>query len=97
MEVTGPSAVTDADIATALTEATGRPVRHEPVSDQRIAEALIAQGIPEPFARPWGADGIAKRDGWFDMTTNAVQRLTGRPATSITEFFAGHRTMLLSS
>jgi NAD(P)H dehydrogenase (quinone) len=97
LEVTGPEAVTDADIAAALTEATGRPVRYEPVNDQQIAQALIAHGIPEPFAQPWSTDGIAKRDGWFDITTHAVQRLTGRPATSITEFFIAHRAQLIAA
>ncbi|WP_168211556.1 hypothetical protein [Actinosynnema sp. ALI-1.44] len=34
------------------------------------------------------------RDGWFDITTRAVERLTGRPATTLTEFFADNRSLL---
>ncbi|WP_406312497.1 NAD(P)H-binding protein [Streptosporangium sp. NBC_01639] len=95
LEVTGPEAVTDADIAAALTEATGRRVRHQPVSDEEMAPALLAQGVPEPIALGWSATGATKRDGWFDITTHAVQRLTGRSPASITEFFTSHREELL--
>jgi NAD(P)H dehydrogenase (quinone) len=97
LEITGPQAVTDADIADALTQATGRRVVHRPTSDREHAQALIDQGIPEPFAHAWSASGIAKRNGWLDITTHAVERLTGRPATSIADYFATHRAQLIKA
>ncbi|WP_369386687.1 hypothetical protein AB5J72_03060 [Streptomyces sp. CG1] len=45
-------------------------------------------------AAPWSATGIAERNSWYDITTHTVQRLTGRPATPITEYFAAHRAEL---
>ncbi|MBP5859379.1 NAD(P)H-binding protein [Streptomyces scabiei] len=95
LEVTGPQAVTDADIAAALSEATGRPVRHEEVPDAVHPQRLMDQGFPEHFAHAWSAAGRAKRDGWYDMTTHAVQRLTGRPATPVVDYFAAHRAELI--
>jgi NAD(P)H dehydrogenase (quinone) len=96
LEITGPAAVTDADIAAALSEATGRHVHHEQVDDTHIVAALLANSISTPFAQPLGADGIARRNGWFDMTTHAVPRLTGRPATSIVDYFTRQRAELLT-
>lgn len=96
LEVTGPQAVTDADIAAALSEATGRRVRHEEVSDAVHPQRLLDQGFPEHFAHAWSAAGIAKRHGWYDITTHTVQRLTGRPATPIADYFAAHRAELVS-
>lgn len=96
LEVTGPDAVTDADIAAALTEATGRRVRHEEVPDAVHPQRLLDQGFPEHFAHAWSAAGIAKRNGWYDITTHAVQRLTGRSATPVTDYFAAHRAELVS-
>lgn len=96
LEVTGPQAVTDADIAAALSEATGRRVRHEEVSDAVHPQRLLNQGFPEHFAHAWSAAGIAKRHGWYDITTHTVQRLTGRPATPIADYFAAHRAELVS-
>jgi NAD(P)H dehydrogenase (quinone) len=95
LEITGPQAVTAADIAAALTQATGRRVRHQPTDDDEHAQALIAQGIPEPYAHAWSSSGISIRDGWFDITTHTVQRLTGRPATTIEDYFATHREQLI--
>ncbi|MCK9929678.1 NAD(P)H-binding protein [Frankia sp. Mgl5] len=95
LEVTGPAGVTDAEVAAALAEATGRPVRHQPVADDEIIAALVAIGLAEPFARGWGAMGIAKRAGWFDTTTRQFEALTGRTATSVAEFFTRQRTTLL--
>lgn len=96
LEVTGPEAVTDADIAAALTEATGRRVRYEEVPDAIQPQRLMDQGLPEHFAHAWSAAGIAKRDGWYDITTHTVQRLTGLPATRVADYFSAHRAELIS-
>ncbi|MFI8529879.1 NAD(P)H-binding protein [Streptomyces aquilus] len=95
LEITGPEAVTATDIAAALTEATGRHVRCEDVSDAEQPQRLLDQGIPEHFAHAWSASGIAKRNGWYDITTHTVQRLTGEPATPVTDYFAAHRADLV--
>ncbi|MFC7386878.1 NAD(P)H-binding protein [Sphaerisporangium rhizosphaerae] len=97
LEVTGPEAVTDADIAAALTQATGRPVRHQEVGDDEQPRRLVEQGVPEHFAHAWSASGVTKRDGWYDVTTHAVERLTGRPATSIADHFTAHRAELITA
>lgn len=95
LEVTGPEAVTGADIAAALTEATGRRVRHEEVADAVHPQRLLDQGFPDHFVRAWSASGTAKRNGWYDITTHTVQRLTGQPATPVTDYFAAHRAELV--
>ncbi|WP_420802584.1 NAD(P)H-binding protein [Streptomyces cavernae] len=95
LEVTGPEAVTDTDIAAALTEATGHRVRCEDVSDAEHPQRLVDQGISEHFAHGWSTAGIAKRNGWYDITTHTVQRLTGEPATPLTDYFAAHRADLV--
>ena len=56
----------------------------------------MAQGIAEPMAHAWGESGVARREGWFDTMTHAVERLTGRAPTSLTEFFAAERDALLN-
>jgi NAD(P)H dehydrogenase (quinone) len=95
LEITGPAALTDEDLAETLAEATGRPVAHRAVDDSDMPKALVEQGFAEPLAAAWTAHGPARRAGWFDVTTHAFQRLTGRPPVSAGEFFAAHRTALL--
>lgn len=85
LEVTGPEALTDEQVAAALTEATGRPVRYVDVPDDELAGRLRAQGISKAFSNAWADAGVRRRDGWFDVQTDVVERLTGRPATSFVD------------
>ncbi|TDD77760.1 NAD(P)H-binding protein [Actinomadura rubrisoli] len=56
LEITGPAAVSDADLAAILAETSGRPVRHVPVAE--AAPRLTAMGTPAPPAQAW-AGGLA--------------------------------------
>jgi uncharacterized protein YbjT (DUF2867 family) len=48
--MTGPEAVTMADITERISRATGRTVRYVPISAEQRRQALIAHGIPAPIA-----------------------------------------------
>ncbi|MER7703528.1 NAD(P)H-binding protein [Kitasatospora sp. NPDC097605] len=96
LDVTGPG-LTDADVAAALTEATGRPVRHRPVADADVPGALTALGVPAPLAAGWGENDPFRRRGWFDVPDDGTtRRLLGREPVTLTGFFAAHRAELLA-
>ncbi|MEV0612401.1 NAD(P)H-binding protein [Nonomuraea sp. NPDC050404] len=97
LEVTGPAAVTDADVADALAQVTGRPVRCEQVSDEDLAAVLSGRGLPEMYVQGWTGLGAYKREGWFDVTTHAVERLTGRHPMSIADYFASQHPEALTT
>jgi uncharacterized protein YbjT (DUF2867 family) len=88
--LTGPEALANTEIAAKLSTALGRTVTYVPVSTGEMAANLIAQGLPEQFARDVAAlwEGVA--DGSLAPTTTAVQELTGRPPRSFDEFLAGY-------
>ena len=94
LDVTGPSAVTDDEVATALTELTGRPVRHHKLTDEQLVTALIGTGRPALLAQVTAGFGRAAREGRYDIVTDVVERLTGRQPTSVAEFLAAHRAQL---
>jgi uncharacterized protein YbjT (DUF2867 family) len=50
ISVTGPEALTMAEIADCISRATGRKVRYVPISPDARRQALIAHGIPAEFA-----------------------------------------------
>lgn len=86
-------------IADALSEAAGKPVRYEQCGDDEAREALLSLLPPEVLAFPHAVEAGLRmtrhmRDGWFDLTTRAVERLTGRPATTLTGYFAANRALL---
>ncbi|MFD0684985.1 NAD(P)H-binding protein [Actinomadura fibrosa] len=95
LEVTGPAAVSDAELAAVLGDVSGRPVRHLPVPESEVAGRLTAQGMPEPLAQAWASSDAARRDGWFDVVTHAVERLTGRAPATLTDHFTANRASLL--
>jgi uncharacterized protein YbjT (DUF2867 family) len=50
LHVTGPEALTIAEMADRISRATGRTVRYVPISPDACRQALIAHGIPAEFA-----------------------------------------------
>ncbi|WP_329060996.1 NAD(P)H-binding protein [Streptomyces sp. NBC_01429] len=77
--LTGPEALGYDDIARITTEVTGRPVTHRQLSYEEMRDHLTAAGIPPEFAAMLAGLDRAVAAGAEDRTTDAVQRLTGRP------------------
>ncbi|MFE6158679.1 NmrA family NAD(P)-binding protein [Streptomyces sp. NPDC056486] len=88
--ITGPQALSYADIAESVSKVSGREIRHRSVPVADLRERHIATGMPEAFARVLAAmdDGIAH--GSEDRVDPTVERITGRPARSFADFAAEH-------
>ncbi|MFF7092554.1 NAD(P)H-binding protein [Streptomyces rubradiris] len=76
--LTGPQALGYDDIAAVVTEVTGRPVTHRPLTYERMRDRLAEQ-LPVEFAEVLAGMDRAIAEGAEDRTTDTVQRLTGRP------------------
>ena len=83
--LTGPEALSYDDIAAIMTEVTGRLVVHRSLSYEQMRDRLAAQ-IPEEFAAMLAGLDRAIAEGAEDRVTDAVQRLTGRPARTFRAF-----------
>ncbi|MGQ4615648.1 NAD(P)H-binding protein [Nocardia sp. R7R-8] len=92
--LTGPEALTHADIAARLSEALGRTVSYIDQSPADFADGLAAQGLPAQFAADVATLYADVAGGSHAETTSAVHDLTGRPATTFTEFLARERDLL---
>lgn len=84
--VTGPAAVSHADIATALGNAIGQPVRFETIPAKEFVAMVTGAGMPQ-----WQAEGLAEDYGHYDRGEAAavspdVQRVTGADARSLDDF-----------
>ncbi|MEU3957990.1 NAD(P)H-binding protein [Streptomyces achromogenes] len=82
--LTGPQALGYDDIAATVTEVTGRPVTHQPLTYERMRDRLAGQ-LPLEFAEMLAGMDRAIAEGAEDRTTDTVQRLTGRPPHSFRE------------
>jgi NAD(P)H dehydrogenase (quinone) len=90
LEVTGPRAVTLAEVAALITELSGVMVRYVPITDDETVADLVAYGMAEPAARMFATIGKSTRDGYTNVVTDVVQRITGREPTSVAQFLAAH-------
>jgi uncharacterized protein YbjT (DUF2867 family) len=84
--LTGPAALTHADIAAALARALDRPVAFHDVPPDAFAAALAGSGMPR-----WQVDGLLEdyahyRRSEAALVTSAIQDVTGRAARDIDTF-----------
>jgi NAD(P)H dehydrogenase (quinone) len=90
-EITGPEAVTQADIAALLTEVTGHPVQVIQSGDRRLQWGLSRLGTPKPVARMIVQLGVATREGYFDVVDPTFEALVGRPPRTLREILVENR------
>jgi uncharacterized protein YbjT (DUF2867 family) len=82
--ITGPEALSYSEAAAIITDITGRPVTHHAVDVPELLQRLSAYS-PE-FAAILAALDTAIADGAEDRVTDAVARVTGRPARDFRTF-----------
>jgi uncharacterized protein YbjT (DUF2867 family) len=81
--LTGPEALSYDDVAVILSEASGRTIAHRAVSVAEAQAAMVAAGMPAEYAGFLAALEARIAAGAEDRTTDAVQRITGRPPRSL--------------
>ncbi|GGQ31891.1 NmrA family NAD(P)-binding protein [Streptosporangium pseudovulgare] len=86
--LTGPEALGYDDIATIITEVTGRPVVHRHLSYEQMRDRLTAE-MPVEFAAILAGMDRAIAGGAEDRVTDTVQRLTGRPPRTFRALLEG--------
>jgi uncharacterized protein YbjT (DUF2867 family) len=88
--LTGPEALTMAEVAGKLSTATGRPIRYVNVAPDEARKAQLARGVPE-----YNADALAelfaeRRKGKESQVWPTTEEILGRRATSFDEFATRH-------
>lgn len=104
--ITGPDLQTFGEVAAIMAELTGRPVEHVSLDDEGQYAMFDAMGIPrrpvddlEVAGIPWNSDdmvsfGRAIREGFLELCTDDVERLTGRKARSVRQMIEDNAEML---
>jgi NAD(P)H dehydrogenase (quinone) len=96
-DITGPDSVSQTDLAALLAEVGGRAVKVHNVNDRILTWGMTKAGMPKPVARQIADFGKAIREGYYDVTESAVERLTGQPPRSLREVLIAHRGELLAA
>ncbi len=90
-ELTGPQALTLAEVARVVTEVTGRPVRYE---EETLEEAYASRrpyGAPDWQVDAWVSTYTAIAAGELDVVTDDVRVLTSRAPLTLAELLRGTR------
>ncbi len=93
VDVTGPEALSYADVATKLSSTLGRgPIKYVDAPDDAIRQALAGMGMGE-----WMVNSLVElfqeykrsgTDGYAAQVTDSVQQLTGRPPRTLDQLLA---------
>jgi NAD(P)H dehydrogenase (quinone) len=94
-EITGPEALSQADIAALFAEVSGRPVQVVEMADRKMVRGLMRIGTPKAVARAISDLGIATREGYFDLVDGAFEALTGRRPATLRDVLIANRGELL--
>ena len=94
-DITGPKALTHAEMASQLSDALEKPIRFFVIPEQRMREALVGFGLPE-----WQADGLIEdyahyRRGEAANVSNTLLDVTGHPARSFSTFARDYKHAFL--
>lgn len=94
--VTGPAALSNAEVAAIATELTGKPLAVIEITDEQLAGGAKAAGVPdfviEHFILPFETFA---RAGKAASVTDAVETLWGEKPQSLKEFLAAHKAALV--
>jgi NAD(P)H dehydrogenase (quinone) len=89
-ELTGPQSLMLAEVAAALTAATGRTVTYQPETvEEAYASRRAAYDAPDWQLDAWVSTYTAIADGSLAAVTNAIPDLTRHPATSLAQLLQG--------
>jgi NAD(P)H dehydrogenase (quinone) len=90
-DITGPEKRTVTEIAALVSEIYGKPIEVVPVGDEQLAQGIQAAGLPPPVAALLVSFDANTRAGKFDVLSNAVEQLTGKPPQKLRDFLAANR------
>ncbi|MCY1139882.1 SDR family oxidoreductase [Actinoplanes sp. Pm04-4] len=84
-DLTGPAALTLAEVAATISAATGRPVGYH---NETLPEAYASRssyGAPDWQVEAWVSTYTAIANGELEAVSTAIPELTGHPATTLAE------------
>jgi len=96
LDVTGPQALSVAEIAAIASDVTGKPLQVIDVTDEQLGAGAKAAGVPDfvvdTFIVPFDRN---TREGKVDIASTAVEDLWGTKPTTLRDFLTANKAALL--
>jgi uncharacterized protein YbjT (DUF2867 family) len=87
-DVTGPEALSMAEVTSIIGEAAKRTIAYHPISAEALAGSLKEAGVSEAYAAMLLRDQLAIARGEAAAVTDTVEKVTGAPPNSFRNFAA---------
>lgn len=94
MDVTGPAALTSADVAKLVSDVAKKPIRHVSLSKDALVAGLTAHGFPPAIADVYASFDVAIEKGDFHVVSSTVKELTGNAPESVAAFLGRHASAI---
>ena len=91
LNITGPAALTVAEIAAMATAVLGKPIQVVPVNAEQLAQGMAAAGVPGFLVPLMVSFDLNAAAGRIAGVSDDVQRLTGAPAQALKEWLAANK------
>ncbi|WP_067474842.1 SDR family oxidoreductase [Nocardia amamiensis] len=86
-ELGGGASLTYDELAQAISDAAGKPVRYVNLPERDYGAALVQAGLPEEYAKALSDADTGVARGLLDVRTGDLEKLLGRPATPAVDVF----------
>ena len=90
LNITGPEALSQADLAALATRITGKQVTYIPLALEQLIQGMVGAGLPHPIAEIYASIDTAIAQGQFAGVSSAFEELTGCKPISVAEFLTVH-------
>jgi uncharacterized protein YbjT (DUF2867 family) len=94
--LTGPQALTNAEMAAIIGAVLDRPVRYQEVPDELVRQRFIGLGFGAEFADAY-ITLLAETVEKPALVTHDVEKILGHPATSFAQWVSDHRNLFTES
>lgn len=88
--LTGPAALTGAEVAELFAHTLAHDVRFASPSDEAALQRITGRGMPEWFARALVEMDVAKRSGDQAIVDDSIRLVTGRTPRTFADFIRDH-------
>jgi uncharacterized protein YbjT (DUF2867 family) len=89
-DMTGPEALTMAEVAEELSRATGRAIGYQPETVEEAYASRASYGAPDWEVAGWVTTYVAVANGDLEQVSGDVAALTGHQPMSLAEFLAAN-------
>lgn len=90
LDITGPEALSQADIAQMATELGPQPITYVPLTVEVLVENMVKAGLPQALAEAYASFDVATAQGKHSVVSTTVEDLTGRKPMRVADFLAEH-------